>query len=123
MKFGTNASSTSSNKRTKFHPDLMYRFRTPTDIRQTHNATIAGTIFLTRSGSHSGRTGCWILMKFGTNASSTSSNNRTKFHPNLMYRFRTPTDIRQTHNATIAGTIDCGRLEVISYLSLPKPMT
>jgi len=40
-----------------------------------------------------------------------------------MYRFRTPTDIRQTHNATIAGTIDCGRLEVISYLSLPKPMT
>jgi len=111
MKFGTNASSTSSNKRTKFHPNLMYRFRTPTDIRQTHNATIAGlppiagTIFLTRSGSHSGRTGCWILMKFGTNASSTSTNNRTKFHTNLMYRFRTPTDIRQTHNATIAGTI------------------
>ena len=42
-------------------------------------------------------------MKFGTNASSTSTNDRAKFRPNLMYRLRMPTDMRQTHNATIAG--------------------
>jgi hypothetical protein len=64
MKFGKNASSTSTNNRAKFHRNLMYRFRMRADIHQTHNTPtiaglppIAGTIFLARSGCHTSRSG------------------------------------------------------------------
>ena len=52
--------------------------------RRTYNrAAIACTIFLARSGCHSGRTARWILVRFGVYV----ANNCTKFHTDLMNGF------------------------------------